>query len=254
MTRERGSPRAYVTALASLILTIVVTASSCTNSTGQDKGSSTPAASRSASGHPISDQLFRKVAAAGLCAQPFVPTDVLQDPSKVLFGSCDLTDANKGADKIQMWIYQNSQGIRFRIQSEEIGNGSNTVYVVGPYWVLMAPPTTAATIQGLLKGQLFDTQSSAVKSAPGIDQESPYVNCVLFYTSYSVHFGATGKDQFQELDKSFPGLQNNFDSDAKPIITATPSFKSGDDEKVSADLVPHADVFRAGCGRLFPQQ
>lgn len=201
-----------------------------------------PTADRIADGQA----LLAEVLAAAPCSVSAGPTDLIQSPFAVERVACN-------ADNTRLYVYgEDGDARRYQMQQTEIGSGVSRGFLVGPNWLVVAPPATLESVQDRIGGGLFTDKAAALAATPGMLIDDPYPDCHVSFTAGAVEYVRSGNDVIAALDAVYPGMHDLFVELVQPTVRSLPAFASGDFALVDEQLEPHAGLLREVCRAMFP--
>lgn len=195
------------------------------------------------------EQLFASISPAITCEEKHGPTDMLQSPVEVGLIYCNDLNAI-----LALFTYDDTAGMHYQIDSTTVGDGTSRGFLIGPDWLIYAAPATLADIRGMIGGTLYNDKDKdkALADHPGYSENGKFADCYTSLTSAVIQFVTTGTSHLDEIDQIIPGISSAYDAEMYGVVPQLSSYKAGDSEAASADLIPYAGRLRAICHQLRP--
>ncbi len=235
---------------------LLLSACSSGGGTPPDSGTRGPTSADSSTAAPLpsgdriadSQALLDQVRAVSTCTVTAGPEDVIQSPYAVDNVTCE-------PDNTRLFVYgADGDARRYQMQQVEIGSGVSLGYLVGPNWLVIAPPATLMSLRDRVGGGLYTDKATALAATPGQLIDSPYPDCHVSFTAGVMEYVESGNDVIVALDQVvYPGMHDLFAELVQPTVKDLPAFGSRDYMAVYDQLGPLSPLLREVCRRLFPK-
>lgn len=181
------------------------------------------------------------------CTPQTGPTDLLQSPVQVGNVIC-----GSDYEQFQIITYIDVRGLRYHLETIEIGTGKGRGFLVGKNWLMFADPAILDSIGGTVGGTVYTNKNQALTANPGYLSTDPYVECYINLTVVVTEYAMSGINHIGEYDQITPGIAIAFNTAMYGVVSQLPSYKSGDFEAANHDLIPYAERMRGVCHKFHP--
>jgi len=191
-------------------------------------------------------EILTQIEAVESCDDQIGPTDELYSPVQVGHIYCKIN-----ASDVNVFTYADRAGIRYHMQTVDLGSGDGRAFLVGSDWLVAGSPDLLREIEQTFDGSVYTNDDSAYLQYDGYSESDAFVVCHQFLASAAVDYVASGTNSIPQLDEyTVPGVKDKFNEQLVNVVPKLASFERGDVQAAVSDLLPYAQEIRNICREL----